>query len=79
MRPCSINASNRAENWFIRSRRSSKPQLMCGSESATDGVGANDGREGVGAKDCRNMLDERPGSNAEVMVVIVFGYLSLVL
>lgn len=52
---------------------------MCGSESATDGVGANDGREGVGAKDCRNMLDERPGSNAEVMVVIVFGYLNLVL
>lgn len=45
----------------MRSRRSSKPQLISGSVSAMDG-GA--------ARDCRCMLDERAGANVED----IFGY-----
>lgn len=62
LRPCSMKASNCAENLFMRSRRSSKPQLMLGSVSAI---------EGGAASDCRCMLDERDGSNAELIVALL--------
>jgi hypothetical protein len=61
-RPCSIKASNRAENLFMRSRRSSKPQLMLGSVSATEGAApsASDWRCRLDeSDDCLCALDER--------------------
>jgi hypothetical protein len=37
LRPCSMKASNLAVNLAMRSRSSSKPKLMLGSVSASDG------------------------------------------
>jgi hypothetical protein len=43
-RPVSMNASNRAVNWFMRLRRSSKPKLIEGSWSAMDGASCDEAR-----------------------------------
>lgn len=51
-----MKASNLAVNLAMRSRKSSKPKLMLGRVSATDGP--------TGAMVCRLPLAENDGSNA---------------
>ena len=62
-RPCSMNSSKRVVNLAMRSRNSSKPKLMLGSESAIEGASAD-------AKGARSVLLEADGSNMEDAIVI---------
>lgn len=60
-----MKASNLAVNWAMRLRRSSKPKLMLGSESAIDGASAE-------ASGGRMPLVESDGSKEAILQTVIW-------